>query len=772
MEPLKQIGRSAMAALLCLIATSQARASDVPASVVYQGRLFKSNGVDALEDASVTFKIQIRSPDGLCLLFEETHWKDMSGTSGVFSLNIGEGTNTNASPLNIKRVFDNSAQVTGAAGCVYLPSAGDTRKLRLSYDTGVEVVTIPADQTVRSVPYALQAGSLQGLTKDKFLQISTNITQARAEGLFTSYNELSALAAGTSTLYAKAGDFPTGMTNGQSLAWDAAHSRWQATTPTYGTVTSITAGAGLNGGVISSSGTISMPNVGTAGSYAKVTTDAQGRVVSGTGLSAADMPSAAGDVGGAFASLTVSKIQGITVSSTAPVAGQILTYNAASSRWEAQTAAAAPVQSLTGTAPLSVSAGANPVVSLQSGTSAGQNLRWNGGAWVSGFPNLSDLRGAALATQIPTNCSSGQVWAYQAMTDTFACTNIAIGTSQISGLGGAATLNVGTAAGTVAAGNDARLTSALLSTAAAGGDLSGTNGSPTVSKIQGIPVVSGSPAANQVLKYNAAALRWEFTADDNSGGTVTGITAGTGLTGSTINTSGTIAVDVGTTANKIVQLDNSGRLPAVDASQLTNLPGQSPFSRVLVFDSSTTWTVPAGVTRAYVQVWGSGGGGAGGSLNTVAGSGGGAGGYGADFVTVTPGAGIAIVVGAAGTAGTVGNGGGNGNPSSFNGTLSANGGSGGGAAAGIGALGGVSTATINIAGGTGDAGTALSVTAKGGHGGAAGGAGGAGGSGSASATLAGLPGARPGGGGGGGGNTIVLGSSGGAGGAGRVMVWY
>ena len=39
------------------------------------------------------------------------------------------------------------------------------------------------------------------------------------------------------------------------------------------------------------------------------------------------------------------------------------------------------------------------------------------------------------------------------------------------------------------------------------------------------------------------------------GGTVSSITAGTGLTGGTITTTGTIAVDVGTTADKIVQLD-------------------------------------------------------------------------------------------------------------------------------------------------------------------------------------------------------------------------
>jgi trimeric autotransporter adhesin len=56
-----------------------------------------------------------------------------------------------------------------------------------------------------------------------------------------------------------------------------------------------------------------------------------------------------------------------------------------------------------------------------------------------------------------------------------------------------------------------------------------------------------------------------------SGGSLTSITAGTGLTGGTITTSGTINVDVGTTANKIVQLNGSAELPAVSGANLTSL---------------------------------------------------------------------------------------------------------------------------------------------------------------------------------------------------------
>lgn len=49
-----------------------------------------------------------------------------------------------------------------------------------------------------------------------------------------------------------------------------------------GTVTSVTCGTGLSGGAITTTGTCSLPNTGTAGTYSGVTTDAQGRVTAGT----------------------------------------------------------------------------------------------------------------------------------------------------------------------------------------------------------------------------------------------------------------------------------------------------------------------------------------------------------------------------------------------------------------------------------------------------------------------------------------------------------
>ncbi len=83
-------------------------------------------------------------------------------------------------------------------------------------------------------------------------------------------------------------------TNGTSGAATYNSSTGALNVPNYansgGTVASITAGAGLSGGTITTVGTISMPNTGTAGTYNVVTTDAQGRVTAGTTLSINDAP--------------------------------------------------------------------------------------------------------------------------------------------------------------------------------------------------------------------------------------------------------------------------------------------------------------------------------------------------------------------------------------------------------------------------------------------------------------------------------------------------
>jgi hypothetical protein len=199
------------------------------------------------------------------------------------------------------------------------------------------------------------------------------------------------------------------------------------------------------------------------------------------------------------------------------------------------------------------------------------------------------------------------------------------------------------------------------------------------------------------------------------------------------------------------------------------------FQNFQVFNSNGTFTVPAGVTKIMVEVWGAGGGGGGGrdALGSEGGGGGGGGGYCRGLMDVAPGQNIAAVVGNGGS-GSTGNGG-NGGLSRFS-SFTATGGSGGDEAdyvagsgtPGAGGAGGTCSSTYGIGGNAGDSGGLA-----GGAGGTAGGGGGGGGAGGSytgsSADSRGKVGNVPGGGGGGGDN---YNGSGGNGAKGRVVVWW
>ena len=77
---------------------------------------------------------------------------------------------------------------------------------------------------------------------------------------------------------------------------------------------------------------------------------------------------------------------------------------------------------------------------------------------------------------------------------------------------------------------------------------------------------------------------------------------------------------------------------------------------VVSFASSSTWTVPAGVTQVIVEGWGGGGGGGSGEVDTgngcLAGGGGGEGAFARALLPVTAGQTLTITVGAAGAAAT------------------------------------------------------------------------------------------------------------------------
>ena len=135
--------------------------------------------------------------------------------------------------------------------------------------------------------------------------------------------------------------------------------------------------------------------------------------------------------------------------------------------------------------------------------------------------------------------------------------------------------------------------------------------------------------------------------------------------------------------------------------------GSSRSRLVFATAGAHSFTVPADVTRIYVQLWGGGGGGGGADSTLSAGSGGGGGGYTSGWLNVTPGTVINFTVGSAGVAGAAGGGNGTaGGTTSFS-TLSATGGGGGS---------GATASTIQTTGGSSGSGSggSFSLTARGG----------------------------------------------------------
>lgn len=122
-------------------------------------------------------------------------------------------------------------------------------------------------------------------------------------------------------------------------------------------------------------------------------------------------------------------------------------------------------------------------------------------------------------------------------------------------------------------------------------------------------------------------------------------------------------------------------VPSID--QIRNMLVFTPTGATLngasiAWTNGGNWTVPAGVTRARVQVWGAGGGGGGAAnISGAAGSGGCGGGYAEGLFTFTPGQIIAVTSGAGGLAGTTSSNGGAGGTSSVGAIISATGGGGG-----------------------------------------------------------------------------------------------
>lgn len=285
------------------------------AGLTYHGRLMGPDGSPVVSSA-VQFRLQIRSPGSeSCLMYEEIQTKDLSSSNGVFALNLndGSGARQDSNSFTLDQLFSNRIVYNFAGsycttGTSYTPGATDSRKLVVYFNDGTFSGWEPAPtQAINYVPMAMDSLQVAGYQKDQLLKLADGVTTTGSELNLASWTELKALIAGTSTQFVKPG-----------AATFTAAPQWAGTPSAANDL--------ANKSYVDSQMAAGLPNIGTAGTYTKVTTDVKGRVTSGTTLAEADLPSlaTAGKVdGGAINAGTIAGSTAINTSGNLVTTGTV-----------------------------------------------------------------------------------------------------------------------------------------------------------------------------------------------------------------------------------------------------------------------------------------------------------------------------------------------------------------------------------------------------------------------------------------------------------------
>lgn len=540
-----------------------AQTIQTPEFITFDGILTDSSGNPITTSTTVIFSI--KNPANSCVLYKESISITPSD-DGSFTHKIGNGSIV-FGPSDIRSVFDNMATLTCEGGGNYSAASTDTRIVAIT----VNGDTLSPAMTITSVPwahYADHAKSAQSL--DGILGVEQGGT-----GLDASSAANGQLLIGTGSGFSLAN-----LTAGSGVTIANSAGGIQISATSGGDITEVTAGTGLTGG--GTTGAVSLSILDGGVTTAKL---ADGNVTTAK-LADNSVDLTGTKVTGALPPLrggTGSSIDGTTLAN-----GDILIANSASDTFQKGT--------LIGLSGLNVTYNAGNI-DLSIDTS---NISIGGD--ISG-----DLSNAQIATGVvgSTEIADGSI------TNADISASAAIVDSKLAIISSAG--KVANSATTATASN----TPSAIVARDASGNFAANN-----IQANSIGIGTATPDASAAFEINSSTqgfLLPRMTSTQRGGiagvrglqvydidndsvyyhngsawismsaavsGDITDVTAGAGLTGG--GTTGavsldigagtgiivgadSISVDVGNSANKIVQLDASARLPAVDGSQLTNL---------------------------------------------------------------------------------------------------------------------------------------------------------------------------------------------------------